>query len=195
MKAIRVHQYGGVDALKYEEIPVPEPGAGEARVRIEAAGVNYIDVYQRTGLYQLKLPFTLGMEAAGTVDGYFERMLRRARESGKTTHPLSDHRKPHQAMNLILFFFRRPLTLFMVIGSWLFAATAAHAQSGTGSISGRVFNPSTGEYVRNAEVRVQGTNELVTTGSDGSFTLSNVPAGSASLSVSYTGYLTAVQKG
>jgi len=68
MKAIRVHQYGGIDALKYEDIPVPEPGAGEARVKVEAAGVNYIDVYQRTGLYQLKLPFTLGMEAAGVVD-------------------------------------------------------------------------------------------------------------------------------
>jgi NADPH:quinone reductase len=68
MKALRVHQYGGIDALKYEEVPIPEPGAGEARVKIEAAGVNFIDVYQRTGLYQLKLPFTLGSEAAGTVD-------------------------------------------------------------------------------------------------------------------------------
>lgn len=68
MKAIRVHQYGGVEVMKYEDIPVPEPGAGEARVKIEAIGLNYIDVYQRTGLYQLKLPFTLGMEAAGVVD-------------------------------------------------------------------------------------------------------------------------------
>jgi NADPH2:quinone reductase len=68
MKAIRVHQYGGAEILKYEEVPVPEPGAGEARVKIEAIGLNYIDVYQRTGLYQLKLPFTLGMEAAGVVD-------------------------------------------------------------------------------------------------------------------------------
>jgi NADPH2:quinone reductase len=68
MKAIRVHQYGGVEAMKYEDIPLPEPGAGEARVKIEAIGVNFIDVYQRTGLYQLKLPFTLGMEAAGVVD-------------------------------------------------------------------------------------------------------------------------------
>src|SRR5215470_3429842 len=68
MKALRVHQYGGIDAIKYEDIPTPEPGAGEARVKIEAAGVNYIDVYQRTGLYQLKLPFTLGMEGAGVVD-------------------------------------------------------------------------------------------------------------------------------
>jgi NADPH2:quinone reductase len=68
MKAIRVHQSGGIDALKYEDIAVPEPGAGEARVKIDAAGVNFIDVYQRTGLYQLKLPFTLGMEGAGVVD-------------------------------------------------------------------------------------------------------------------------------
>jgi len=68
MKAIRVHQYGGVEALKYEEIPVPEPGSGEARVKIEAIGVNFIDIYQRTGLYQLKLPFTLGMEGSGVVD-------------------------------------------------------------------------------------------------------------------------------
>jgi NADPH2:quinone reductase len=68
MKALRVHQYGGIDAIRLEDVPPPEPGAGEARVKIEAAGINYIDVYQRTGLYQLKLPFTLGMEGAGTVD-------------------------------------------------------------------------------------------------------------------------------
>jgi NADPH:quinone reductase len=68
MKAIRVQEYGGGEGLKYEDIPAPEPGPREARVKIEAIGVNYIDVYQRTGLYQLKLPFTLGMEAAGVVD-------------------------------------------------------------------------------------------------------------------------------
>jgi NADPH:quinone reductase len=68
MKAIRVHQYGGVEAMKLEDLPVPEPGAREARVKIEAIGVNFIDVYQRTGLYQQKLPFTLGMEGAGLVD-------------------------------------------------------------------------------------------------------------------------------
>jgi len=68
MKAIRVHQYGGPEVLTYEEIPLPEPKAGEARVKIEAIGLNFIDVYQRTGLYQLPLPFTLGREAAGTVD-------------------------------------------------------------------------------------------------------------------------------
>ncbi len=68
MKAIRVHQYGGPEVLKYEEVPLPEPGAGEARVKIEAIGLNYIDIYQRTGLYPLKSPFTLGMEGAGVVD-------------------------------------------------------------------------------------------------------------------------------
>jgi NADPH2:quinone reductase len=68
MKAVRVHQYGGPEVLKSDQIPVPEPKAGEARVKIEAIGVNYIDIYQRTGLYQLPLPFTLGREAAGIVD-------------------------------------------------------------------------------------------------------------------------------
>lgn len=68
MRSVRVHQYGGPEVLTLEEIPVPEPKAGEARVKIEAIGVNYIDVYQRTGLYPLQTPFTLGMEGAGVVD-------------------------------------------------------------------------------------------------------------------------------
>lgn len=68
MKAVRVHQNGGPEALRYEEIPVPEPGAGEARIKIEAVGLNFIDIYQRIGLYPLKAPFTLGMEGAGIVD-------------------------------------------------------------------------------------------------------------------------------
>ena len=68
MKAIRVHSVGGPEALTYEEAPVPEPAAGEARIKIEAIGLNFIDVYHRTGLYPLKTPFTLGMEGAGVVD-------------------------------------------------------------------------------------------------------------------------------
>lgn len=69
MKAIRVHEIGGPDALRYEEVPTPaSPGRGEAGVRIAAAGVNYIDVYHRSGLYPLDPPFTPGMEAAGVVD-------------------------------------------------------------------------------------------------------------------------------
>ena len=68
MKAIRIHHPGGPEALTYEDIPIPEPKAGEARVKIEAVGLNYIDVYQRTGLYPIATPFTLGMEGAGVVD-------------------------------------------------------------------------------------------------------------------------------
>ena len=67
MKAIRVHAPGGPEALRYEDIPQPVPKAGEALIKIDAAGVNYIEVYQRTGLYKLRLPATLGSEAGGTV--------------------------------------------------------------------------------------------------------------------------------
>lgn len=68
MKVVRVHQYGGLEVLKYEDISLPEPGAGEARIKIEASGVNFIDIYHRLGRYQGSLPLTLGQEAAGTVD-------------------------------------------------------------------------------------------------------------------------------
>jgi len=68
MKAIRIHQTGGPEALTYEEVPDPQPGEGQAVVRIEAAGVNFVDVYFRIGLYKGQaLPFVLGQEAAGTV--------------------------------------------------------------------------------------------------------------------------------
>jgi NADPH2:quinone reductase len=68
MKAIRVQQFGGLEALKVEEVSVPDPGEGEARVKIEAIGVNFLDIYQRIGRYQGSPPFTLGQEAAGIVD-------------------------------------------------------------------------------------------------------------------------------
>ena len=67
MKAIRVHSPGGSEALRYEDVPQPAPGAGQVLVKVEAAGVNFVDVYQRTGLYKVALPFTLGQEAAGVV--------------------------------------------------------------------------------------------------------------------------------
>lgn len=67
MKAIVVESHGGPDVLVLREVDKPEPKANEALVRIEAAGVNFIDVYHRTGLYPMKLPFTPGSEAAGTI--------------------------------------------------------------------------------------------------------------------------------
>ncbi len=67
MKAVRIHKPGGPEALTYEDVPEPTPKAGEAVVKVEAAGVNYIDIYQRSGQYKLELPITLGLEAGGTV--------------------------------------------------------------------------------------------------------------------------------
>ncbi len=68
MKAIRVHEYGGPEVLSYEDVSVPEPGPGQARVRLAASGVNFIDVYQRTGVYPMDLPFIAGQEGAGEVE-------------------------------------------------------------------------------------------------------------------------------
>lgn len=68
MKAIRVHDYGGQEVLRYEDVDQPQPQAGQALVKIEAAGVNFIDVYQRSGQYKLPLPLTLGSEASGVVE-------------------------------------------------------------------------------------------------------------------------------
>jgi len=66
--AIRVHEIGGPEVLKWEEVEVGEPGPGEIRLRQEAAGVNFIDVYHRTGLYPQPLPFIPGVEGAGVVE-------------------------------------------------------------------------------------------------------------------------------
>src|SRR5256884_7145698 len=67
MKAVRVHAPGGPEVLTYEDVPEPQPKAGEAVVRVDAARLNYIDVYYRSGLYKAQLPMTLGLEAGGTV--------------------------------------------------------------------------------------------------------------------------------
>ena len=67
MKAIRIHAPGGPEVMKLEDVPEPQPKAGEAIVKIDAAGLNFIDVYQRSGLYKLDMPLTLGLEAGGTV--------------------------------------------------------------------------------------------------------------------------------
>jgi NADPH2:quinone reductase len=68
MKAIYVEIPGGVENLKYGDLPTPEPGEGQALVKIEASGVNFIDIYFRSGLYKAEPPIQLGMEGAGTVE-------------------------------------------------------------------------------------------------------------------------------
>src|SRR6185503_2139065 len=66
--AIRIHQTGGPEVLKWEKVEVGEPGPGQVRLRQQAAGINFIDVYHRTGLYPQPLPFIPGVEGAGVVD-------------------------------------------------------------------------------------------------------------------------------
>ena len=68
MHAVRVSETGGPEQLVWTEVPTPEPGPGQALVRVAAAGLNFIDVYQRMGLYPLEVPFTPGQEGAGTVE-------------------------------------------------------------------------------------------------------------------------------
>src|SRR3990172_3912020 len=67
MKAIRIHAPGGPEALQYDDVAEPTPGAGQAVVKLAAAGVNYIDVYFRTGANKAPLPLIIGLEGAGTV--------------------------------------------------------------------------------------------------------------------------------
>jgi NADPH:quinone reductase len=68
MQVVRIHEQGGPDVLRLEEAPTPDPGPGQARVRVVAAGVNFIDIYQRSGQYRVQLPFAIGGEGAGTVE-------------------------------------------------------------------------------------------------------------------------------
>src|SRR6185436_4866407 len=68
MKAIRIHEHGGPEVLRYEDAPMPEPAAGEAVVEIHVSGVNFVDTYYRAGLYKPpSFPCTIGSEAAGIV--------------------------------------------------------------------------------------------------------------------------------
>ncbi len=72
MQAIRIHQYGNTDVLLFEPTSTPEPSRGEALIKLSAIGVNFIDIYHRTGLYKNPLPFTPGMEGAGIVEAVGE---------------------------------------------------------------------------------------------------------------------------
>lgn len=66
-QAIRIHEHGGPEVLRWEEVDLPAPGLGKALVRHQAIGVNFIDIYHRSGLYELPLPTSIGVEAAGVV--------------------------------------------------------------------------------------------------------------------------------
>src|SRR5438552_8338476 len=68
MKSIRVHQHGGPEAMTLEDVPTPVPGPKQALVRLAVAGVNFIDVYFRTGLYKAETPTAIGNEGAGVVE-------------------------------------------------------------------------------------------------------------------------------
>ena len=68
MHVVRVAEYGGPEAMRLDELPTPDPGPGQVRVQVAAAGVNFIDIYQRSGQYRVPLPFALGGEGAGTVE-------------------------------------------------------------------------------------------------------------------------------
>jgi iron complex outermembrane recepter protein len=96
------------------------------------------------------------------------------------------HRHPIASSVLALCFHRLawPLALLLFVPGWLLA------QSATGTVQGRVFNPSTGEYVRNAEIRVKGTERIAYSEEGGAYQLDNVPAGSATLEVTFVGYQT-----
>jgi len=72
MKAIVVRETGGPEVLRFQEVDRPEPGEGRVRVRVEAAGLNFIDIYHRTGLYALETPFVPGREGAGVVEAVGE---------------------------------------------------------------------------------------------------------------------------
>jgi NADPH2:quinone reductase len=68
MRAVRIHNFGGPEVFQLDEVPKPEPSENQALVRVTAAGINFIDIYQRTGLYKVPLPYTGGVEAAGIVE-------------------------------------------------------------------------------------------------------------------------------
>ena len=75
VKAIQIEQHGGPEQLQLVEVPLGDPGPGEIRIRHKAIGLNFIDVYQRSGLYSLPMPLRLGMEAAGVVEAVGEGVL------------------------------------------------------------------------------------------------------------------------
>src|SRR5205814_8842053 len=72
MKAIQIDRFGASDVMHLTDVPLGDPGPGEVRVRHRACGINFIDIYHRTGLYPLPLPLVLGTEGAGVIDAVGE---------------------------------------------------------------------------------------------------------------------------
>jgi NADPH2:quinone reductase len=93
MKAIRIHETGGPEVLRYEDVELAPPAAGEVRLRHTAIGVNFIDTYHRTGLYPAPLPATLGGEAAGVIEALGEGVtgFRTGERVGYCTSPFSGY--------------------------------------------------------------------------------------------------------
>jgi NADPH2:quinone reductase len=71
-KAVRIEEFGGPENMQYVDVDVGDPGPGQVRIRHEACGLNFIDIYQRSGVYPLQLPVTLGMEGAGVIEAVGE---------------------------------------------------------------------------------------------------------------------------
>jgi NADPH:quinone reductase len=88
-KAVQIRQHGGAEQMELVDVQVGNPAAGEIRIRHQAVGLNFIDVYQRTGLYQLPLPATLGMEGAGIVEAVGEGVthLKAGDRAAYASHP------------------------------------------------------------------------------------------------------------
>src|ERR1043165_8122597 len=88
-KTVRIDEFGGPEVLRLVELPVGEPGPGEIRIRHQACGLNFIDVYHRTGLYPTALPLSLGMEGAAIVEavGAGVAHLRAGDRAAYASHP------------------------------------------------------------------------------------------------------------
>ena len=72
MRAVFIEQHGGADVLKFGDFPKPQAAAGQALIKVQTSGVNFIDTYQRAGLYKIPLPTVLGVEGAGTIEAVGE---------------------------------------------------------------------------------------------------------------------------
>jgi NADPH:quinone reductase len=89
VKAVRIRQHGGPEQMELVDVEVGQPGPGEIRIRHQAIGLNFIDVYQRSGLYQMQMPLTMGMEGAGVVEAVGEGVthLKAGDRAAYASHP------------------------------------------------------------------------------------------------------------